>query len=399
MKKTLLYFAMLLLCSSSFAQYAIGNRKLILIDKARTSRSVLTFVYYPASVSGENVPVISDGNKFPVISFGHGFVMSALAYQWLAQALVPHGYIIAFPATEEGVPPIHSEFGKDEVFVARTIRNYGDSTNSFLFGKTNGYTAVGGHSMGGGASFLGMQNVTDITTFFNFAAAETFLTESAIQKARQCTRPALIFAGSKDCVAPATGNSLNMYNNTAAEYKLFANIKDGSHCQFADANKTVCELGETLACFGRTYIPGAEQQEKVLLMLKPWLDFWTKRDCNAISTYYANITANLSAYDTLQSKIITCSALDIISGIRQNSNTLDASVFPNPSNGNVLLQLNENYKTATLELFDLSGKLTDSRILNNQQNISLDYARLPKGLYQLRLSTEKGIFTSQLILE
>lgn len=399
MKKILLLSTLFLVVLTSFAQYAIGNKKLILIDKSRQSRSVLTFVYYPATTSGEDVPVVNDGNKFPVISFGHGFVMSSLAYQWLAQALVPHGYIIAFPATEEGVPPIHSEFGKDEVFVARTIRNFGDSTNSFLFGKTNGYTAVGGHSMGGGASFLGMQNVTDITTFFNFAAAETFLTESAIQKARQCTRPALIFAGSKDCVAPATGNSLNMYTNTASEYKFFANIKDGSHCQFADPNKTVCELGETLACFGRTYISGTQQQQRVILLLKPWLDFWTKRDCNAINTYYTNIAANLSFIDTLQSKVIPCSALDIISGIRQHTNTLKASIFPNPSNGIIQLQINENYSTVTLELIDLSGRIVDSRILKAQPSVNLDYSVLPKGLYQLRITTDKGYYISQLILD
>jgi pantothenate kinase len=96
--------------------------------------------------------------------------MSSLAYQWLAQSLASAGYIVSFPATEEGTPN-HAEFGRDELFVARILRNYGDTATSFLYQKTNGYTAVGGHSMGGGASFLAMNGVSDITTFFQFLSS------------------------------------------------------------------------------------------------------------------------------------------------------------------------------------------------------------------------------------
>src|SRR6185312_11760999 len=256
----------------SYSQYSIGNKKIIFKDPARSYRSILTFIYYPATADSTNAPIIDDGTKFPVIAFGHGFVMSALAYQWLAEALVPNGYIVAFPSTEEGVPPNHSDFGKDEVFVARTLRNYGDSATSFLYNKTSGYTAVGGHSMGGGASFLGMQHVQDITTFFNFSAAETFITESAIQSAKNDTRPALVFCGTKDCVAPAATNSLLMYNNLASEFKFFADIHDASHCQFGDPHKTPCETGEVIACGNPTYITAQDQRADVFLLLQPWLD-------------------------------------------------------------------------------------------------------------------------------
>ncbi|MFN8237155.1 MAG: T9SS type A sorting domain-containing protein [Chitinophagales bacterium] len=383
---------------SIHAQYSIGNKKFILFDKSRSNRSILTFVYYPATSTGLDAPIVNDGSMFPVVSFGHGFVMSSLAYQWLAEALVPYGYIVAFPGTEEGVPPNHSDFGKDEVFVARTFRNYGDSSTSFLFGKTNGYTAVGGHSMGGGATFLGMQNVTDITTFFNFSAAETFVTESAIQSAKNCKRPALVFTGSKDCVAPPVGNSRFMYNNLASEYKFFANIIGASHCQFGDPNKTPCELGETLACAGTTYISSADQKNKVLLLLKPWLDFWTKRECAAITTYYNNIAGNLSAIDTLQSKQITCGALDVTTSIR-NQSTIKAKLFPNPSNGTFTFELGENYTKGYLQLLDVTGKTVDTQSFSNQRIITLNYSSLAKGVYQLQFLTEKGNYTTRIIID
>jgi hypothetical protein len=282
--------------------------------------------------------------------------------------------------------------------VARSLKNYGDSTNSFLYQKTNGYSAIGGHSMGGGASFLGMQNITDITTFFNFAAAETFITESAIQGAKKCTRPALIFGGSKDCIAPVGGNSRYMYQNLKSEYKFFANIKDGSHCQFADPNILSCAIGEVASCLGRTYISREDQHNRTILMLKPWLDFWLKRDCAAITTFYNNSAVNLANIDTLQSKIIDCSALSLPTAVKQLK-SLNAQLFPNPSNGLFSLVINENYQQATLSVFDITGKLVDTKLIKNQNVIELNYSHLAKGMYQIQINTENSNYLSKIIIE
>lgn len=398
MKNFTLAICLFLISTIAFSQYNVGFRYITVRDQSRF-RNIITNIYYPAATTGTNVPVLDNGTKFPVVSFGHGFVMSSLAYQWLAQSLASAGYIVSFPATEEGFPN-HAEFGKDELFVARILRNYGDTASSFLYQKTNGYTAVGGHSMGGGASFLAMNGVTDITTLFNFSAAETFALYGivATEAAKNVTRPALVFTGSKDCVAPPVGNSKTMYQNLKSEYKFFANIKDGSHCQFGDPNKTVCEVGELAACFGTTYISAASQQSKVLTLLKPWLDFWLKRDCNAITTFYNNAAANITAIDTLQSKIIDCSALNIVTSVKQNK-VLKAELFPNPSNGLFTLNINENYTSAVLSVFDITGKLVDNKTFKNNNSINLNYSDLPKGMYQLQFSTENGSYISKIVIE
>lgn len=398
MKNFTLTISLFLISTLVFSQYNVGYKVVTITDASRF-RNIITNVYYPATTAGTDAPIVDNGTKFPVVSFGHGFVMSSLAYQWLAQALASSGYVVGFPATEEGIPN-HATFGKDELFVARALKNYGDSSSSFLYQKTNGYNAVGGHSMGGGASFLAMNGVSDVTTFFNFSGAETFALYGVVatEAAKTCTRPALVFTGSKDCVAPPVGNSQTMYQNLASEYKFFANIKDGSHCQFADANKTPCELGETLACLGTTYISRIDQQNKVLILLKPWLDFWLKRDCNAITTFYNNAVTNLSAIDTMQSKIINCGALSTLSGIKQNK-VLKAEIFPNPSTGLFTLTINENYTNATLTVYDVSGKLVDSKLFRNNNTIALDYSYLSKGMYQLQFNTEKGNYFSKIVIE
>lgn len=398
MKKITLVISLICFYGILFSQYNVGFKVLNLRDQSRF-RNIITNVYYPASANGTDAPIINDGTKFPVVSFGHGFVMSSLAYQWLAQALASKGYVIGFPATEEGVPN-HATFGQDELFVARILRNYGDSTNSFLYQKTNGFTAIGGHSMGGGASYLALNGAPDITALFNFAAAETFGIYGivATEAAKNIRTPSLVFAGSKDCVAPPATNASVMYRNLKSDYKFFANIKDGSHCQFADADKTPCEFGEAVACPGTTYISRINQQNRVLALLNPWLDFWLKRECTAINTFYSNAAANLVNIDTLQSKIMDCSALNITTGIRQNK-MLKAELFPNPSNGVFNLLINENYTTATLQLFDMSGKVIDSRIFKNNISIQLNYTPLAKGMYQLQIETDKGIFQSKILIE
>ncbi len=391
-----IYF--LLISAVAFSQFNVGYKVITVRDQSRF-RNIITNVYYPAATNGTNAPIINNGTKFPVVSFGHGFVMSSLAYQWLAQALASNGYIVGFPATEEGIPN-HAEFGKDELFIARILRNYGDTASSFLFNKTNGYTAIGGHSMGGGASFLAMNNASDITTLFNFSAAETFgiFGIVATEAAKNCNKPALVFTGSKDCVAPAISNCKIMYTNLKSEYKFFADIKDGSHCQFADADKTPCELGESLACAGTTYISRINQQNHVLLLLKPWLDFWLKRDCTAITTFYNNSTTNLSTIDTLQSKIIDCSALSTITVVKQNK-ILRAEVFPNPSSGLFTFNINENYTNAMITLFDTNGKIIDIRNLKNDNTIILDYSYLSKGMYQLRFNSDNGNYYSKIVID
>ena len=121
MKNYTLTICLFLISAIAFSQYNVGFRYITVRDQSRF-RNIITNIYYPAATSGTDVPVLDNGTKFPVVSFGHGFVMSSLAYQWLAQSLAAAGYIVSFPATEEGTPN-HAEFGKDELFVARILRN------------------------------------------------------------------------------------------------------------------------------------------------------------------------------------------------------------------------------------------------------------------------------------
>ena len=119
MRNILTLLLLILFCNNLIAQhFQVGHTTITLIDTSRSSRAIPTEIYYPADVAGNNVPfTIATNDKFPVISFGHGFVMTWDAYQNIWDAVVPEGFIIAFPKTEGSLSPSHAEFGKDIAFV------------------------------------------------------------------------------------------------------------------------------------------------------------------------------------------------------------------------------------------------------------------------------------------
>jgi predicted dienelactone hydrolase len=152
MKLKLIFLLLVLFGNQLYAQpVQIGRTTVTLIDTSRNNRSIATEIYYPADVSGNNVAVTTSTTiKFPILSFGHGFVMTWDAYQNIWEALVPEGFIIAFPKTEGGLSPSHANFGKDLEFVLSALNALGLDAASLFYNRIDSMKCVIGHSMGGG---------------------------------------------------------------------------------------------------------------------------------------------------------------------------------------------------------------------------------------------------------
>jgi len=262
--------------------FAIGRQTITLTDPARSNRSIPSEIFYPATSAGNNTPVAN--GVFPVIVFGHGFSMNYDAYSNFWNELVPQGYILAFPKTEIGpIPfPSHGDLAADMNYTITWFIAENTTGASRYNQKLNGKFAVMGHSMGGGCSFIAAASNPNITVIANYAAAET--NPSAIAAAANITIPALIFAGSKDCVAGPSGNQTPMYNALASVCKSYVNITDGSHCQFGESN-TLCNFGETTSCPFASYISRSAQHTKTFQYLNPFLSFYLKGDCSAWPVY------------------------------------------------------------------------------------------------------------------
>ena len=282
------YYFLILFPFISYAQdYNIGHTAIDFYDETR-DRIIPAQIYYPSEQTGENVLITN--SSFPIIVFGHGFLIGWETYSNFWEELVPKGYIVCFPTTEMSFSPNHEEFGQDLKFVANEMIELENEINSIFFNSIIPKSAVMGHSMGGGASFLSSNNNTSsITTLINFAAAET--SPSAISAALDVDIPTLIFAGEEDCVTPPTSNQIPMYDATNASCKTLININNGGHCYFANDN-FVCDFGES-SCSSGLNISREEQQDVTFDFLNLWLDY----------TLYNDEYALVEFNDSLQTSI------------------------------------------------------------------------------------------------
>jgi hypothetical protein len=261
--------------TSSSQNHSIGSTTISFTDPDRNNRSINTAIYYPALSAGQNAPIAQ--GEFPVITFGHGFVMVHTAYQFLWVDLVPKGYILAFPTTEGGFSPSHLDLGLDLAFIISQMKVEGQDSSSLFFNSVAETSAIMGHSMGGGASFLACENNYEPTTIVTFAAANT--SPSAIGAAENVNIPALLFAGEFDCVTPPAVHQYPLYAATASQQKAIIDIYGGGHCFFADYN-LFCAIGEA-GCNPQPAISREVQQNVTLDFLNPWFNFLLKNNPDA----------------------------------------------------------------------------------------------------------------------
>ena len=383
----LVLFVFVVAITNSNAQpYQIGHTTITFIDASRSNRSVATEIYYPANVAGDNVALTTSNSlKFPSLVFGHGFVMTWDAYQNFWEALVPNGYIIAFPKSEGSFSPSHLEFGKDLAFVINQMNILGTLNTSIFFNRVSPKNAVMGHSMGGGASFLSVPLNPNITTLVNFAAAET--TPSAITASTSISVPSLIFAGANDCVTPPTSNQVPLYNGLISACKTYINIIGASHCQMSNSN-TLCGFGES-TCTPAPTITRNVQHAKIFSYLLPWLNYQLKSDCSQGAVFDSQIISDSAI--TYQKNCIQCDP-----SLSSEFNSLDNEIvlFPNPANDFIYIK-GIAQKEYYFKILDTNSKIVFQLKITESQNI--DISKLSSGVYfyeivNLNHKTSKGKF-------
>ncbi len=357
-----------------FAQpFEIGHAAITFIDAARNNRSIPCEIYYPAEAAGDNVPVASSGGNYPVASFGHGFVMSWDAYKNIWDMVVPEGFILVFPKTETGFMPNHLDFGLDLAFVITQMRALGQDDASIFHNRISMKSCVMGHSMGGGASFLAARSDTTIAALVTFAPAET--STSAIQAATEIAVPALVFAGSNDCVTPPATNQLPMYEGLASDCKKYINITGGSHCQMANSNFP-CTFGES-TCTPTPAISREEQHQIIKRYLLPWLNSQLKGDCQAGQVFDASMVNDTSI--TYQSNCELCPATGAAETMRQ----AEILVFPNPFSTELKVNVADGIPSE-FKLFDLNGRKVLQQSLEDSVLIKTQHLRAGVFFYEIR---------------
>ena len=290
-----LFSIIIFFSSFIYGQYQIGHYNITFQDTNRSNRNIDTEIYYPASVSGDSMPAAI--GEFPVIIFGHGFVMTWDAYQNLWEEFVPKGYIMVFPRTEGSLfSTNHQEFGWDLQFLVTKIQDEGVNNSSLIHNIVANSTALMGHSMGGGASFLAadslcMNGNEQLKTIIGLAPAESSSNGvSSIASAANITVPSIIFSGSQDGITLPEDHHIPMYDNLSSDCKIFISISGGGHCYFANSNFN-CDFGESTSSTGIT-ITRTEQQSVTYDFLNLWLDYTLKNDCDDFSIFHDSLATS-----------------------------------------------------------------------------------------------------------
>ncbi len=351
MRILILFLATALFSFDGLAQFQVGNTVITFNDPDREGgvgsgggpgRQIETEVYYPAVQAANNAEVAE--GSFPVVIIGHGFLMTVDAYYNYRDVLVPLGYIVALPKTETGFTPSHNDFGLDIAVVATDLRQLTENESSIFYGKIAPQAAVGGHSMGGGASVIAAQNA-DVDVYFSFAPAET--NPSAVAAAASVNAHSLVFAGSADGVTPPADHQTPIYNALASNCKAYVTLEGGGHCYFANENGA-CDLGELFSSGGIT-LSRAEQQAMTYTCLLPWLRFWLQGDADAWEEFEAASEA-----------MGVTTVLDCANAVGiEEEEAMRGQLYPNPANSHI--QLSASFSSdAEFFVFRPNGRMVDS---------------------------------------
>lgn len=384
----------MLIVSIVFSQTSVGHTTITFNDANRTGgfgsgggvgRQIQTEIYYPAASTGNDVPVL--GNNLPVISFGHGFSMTWDVYSPVWESLVNEGYIVALPRTEGGFSPSHADFGKDLALVVTQIQQLNSNSSSLFFGKIGNTSAIMGHSMGGGSSFLAALSNPNITTMVTFAAANT--NPSSITAAQQIPIPNLVIAGQNDCVAPPINNQYDMYDSLQSFYKTEITVLGGGHCYFANSNFN-CSFGEG-TCSPSPTISRAEQQDVTMDLTNLWLRKFLKGSCVAADGFQDSLVVS-SRITYRQNNSIACSSI----GIPNNSSLSSIILYPNPVK--TTFYIGNISGTTSIVITNVLGEKLISKN-NLSDNELIDVSDLISGIYFVQLNNQRDQKTIKFMKE
>jgi predicted dienelactone hydrolase len=195
-------------------------------------------IYYP-----------NQAGRFGVVSLSPGFTENAAAIAHWGPYLASEGFVVVIINTTNGL--ITPEQRSDEQLQALDyVIQQSNTTSSPIAGKVDpNRTAVGGHSMGGGASVLSARNRPSLDAIVPLAPWLLFQ--------EQITVPSLFLACQSDIIAPVATNASPLYEAAAGE-KLFVSVAGGDHFCVNSPNAAGAgeEVGQTAVAFLKRFVNG-----------------------------------------------------------------------------------------------------------------------------------------------
>lgn len=119
----------------------------------------------------------------------------------------------------------------------------------------------------------------------------------------------------------------------------------------------------------------------------------------AVGVTFPAINNAASATVLFDNLLVKASSTDTLLGV--NNNTLlssQLSIFPNPSNGIVTI-LAPEMAINSIEMSDINGRIVKITKVNGLNETQINVSDLAKGVYFLKIASDKGIATKKLVVE
>jgi hypothetical protein len=177
----------------------------------------------------------------------------------------------------------------------------------------------------------------------------------------------------------STGNYIQMFTNSVGcDSTIHLNLTvDGNATINQSGNTFTASLADTyqwINCSaGNTVIPGANNQTYT----------------PTTSGSYAVITTENACIDTSE-----CSSFVSI-GL-ENNDLSNISVYPNPTSGNITIDMGYEADVVTIELLDVLGQKISSKKIGTTEFINIEMPQ-KNGIYFLEIHSDKGRFTVKVI--
>ena len=253
------------------------------------------------------------------------------------------------------------------------------TTLSVFNGKVAPKSSIGGHSMGGGSSFLAAASNTSVTCIFNFASATT--NPSSIASSSLISVPALIISGAIDCVADTTVQNSH-YNALASSKKFHVILKQLTHCDFGNGSNFNCTFGQSSSGCSNV-VANALALPRYMNYLQNFLDNQLKNDCAAGQRFMDSVNTSSSLRAGLKKTgSIACS----ITSLKQSNSNSELRVYPNPATSNIYIDL--TMTDIKLKISDLYGKvLLDREYKEPKNSLEVSLSEFKSGIYILEVES------------
>jgi alpha/beta superfamily hydrolase len=178
-------------------------------------------------------------------------------------------------------------------------------------------------------------------------------------------------------------------------------LLDGSRMLNAQAN-AIGINNPFYTWYGKDHVPYASSALYMDSTIKFVRDFLVSRlGCTDSPILPPNATAqaaNLYAYTTCTANVLmTCGSPGFVSINELISNPVISSVYPNPSDNEMMIEFTNSNTSHQIELFDVTGKLI-SYNETEQATFTIKKNTICSGLYFLKITTKTGNTTTQKII-